>query len=95
MAHMGGEVHGKLVVWVCGDDVEIAEECSSHAIDVKYGGLVPVLPSVSGTYGLTLSYLSSGHESKACVDTEAIGTQLYICSAHVSVVVAALVEIVV
>jgi hypothetical protein len=95
MAHMCGEFHGKLVVRVCGNDVEIAEERSSHAADVKYGRLVPVLPSVPGTYGLTLSYLSSGHESKACVDAEANGSPLSIGSAHVSVVVAALVEIVI
>ena len=41
MAHMGGKVHGEFVVRVSGNDVEISEECSTHAVDVEYSGLVP------------------------------------------------------
>ena len=91
MAHMGGKVHGKFVVRVSGNDVEISEECSTHAVDVEYVGLVPVLPSVPGSDGLALTNLSGGHQCEACVRTEANCSPLCVCCAHVLVVIGALV----
>ena len=95
MAHVGGKVHGKFVVSVSGNDVEISEECSTHAVDVEYSGLVPVLPSVPGTDGLTLTNLSGGHQCEACVRAEANCSPLCISCTHVLVVIGALVEVVV
>ena len=63
MAHKGGKVHGKFVV----QGLELSEECLTHAVDVKYDGLVPVLLSVSSSDGLALTYFSGGHQNKACV----------------------------
>ena len=91
MAHVGGKVHGEFVVRVSGNDEEISEECSTHAVDVEYVGLVPVLPSIPGTDGMTLTNLSGGHQCEACVRAKANCSPLCISYASILIVVGALV----